>query len=104
VPACAAWVFSLRVFTLEAAQAVMSDQGYAPSVVLDEITNLVAKSLVTLDGSAPNGRWRAARDDTGVRPRENWLKAVKRNRSRAAAPNSFETSSGPSIHGLAGAT
>jgi len=45
-------------FTLEAAQAVMSDQGYAPSVVLDEITNLVAKSLVTLDGSAPNGRWR----------------------------------------------
>src|SRR5260370_42443970 len=45
-------------FTLEAAHAVMSDQSYAPSVVLDEITNLVAKSLVTLDGSAPNGRWR----------------------------------------------
>jgi non-specific serine/threonine protein kinase len=45
-------------FTLEAANAVMSDQGYAPTVVLDEIANLVAKSLVTLDGSAPAGRWR----------------------------------------------
>jgi predicted ATPase/DNA-binding winged helix-turn-helix (wHTH) protein len=45
-------------FTLEAANAVMSDQGYAPPVILDEIANLVAKSLVTLDGSAPAGRWR----------------------------------------------
>jgi predicted ATPase len=45
-------------FTLEAAHAVMSDQGYTASVVLDEIANLVAKSLVTVDGSAPTGRWR----------------------------------------------
>jgi predicted ATPase len=45
-------------FTLEAATAVMSDQGYAASVVLEMIANLVAKSLVTMDGSAPTGRWR----------------------------------------------
>jgi predicted ATPase/DNA-binding winged helix-turn-helix (wHTH) protein len=45
-------------FTLEAANAVMSDQGYAASALLDEIANLVAKSLLTLDRSAPTGRWR----------------------------------------------
>jgi predicted ATPase len=47
-----------RGFTLEAANAVMSDRGYSASVVLNEIANLVAKSLVTLDGSEPTGRWR----------------------------------------------
>jgi predicted ATPase/DNA-binding winged helix-turn-helix (wHTH) protein len=45
-------------FTLEAANAVMSDKGHAVSALLEEIANLVAKSLVTLDGSAPAGRWR----------------------------------------------
>jgi predicted ATPase/DNA-binding winged helix-turn-helix (wHTH) protein len=45
-------------FTLEAATAVMSDQGHTTFVVLDEIANLAAKSLVTLDESAPTGRWR----------------------------------------------
>ncbi len=45
-------------FSLEAAYAVVSDQGQAASVVLDEIANLVAKSLIALDGSAPAGRWR----------------------------------------------
>jgi non-specific serine/threonine protein kinase len=45
-------------FTLEAANAVMSDQGYTASALLEQIANLVAKSLVTLDGSAPTGRWR----------------------------------------------
>jgi predicted ATPase/DNA-binding winged helix-turn-helix (wHTH) protein len=45
-------------FTLEAANAVMSGQGCTPSLVLDEISNLVAKSLVAVDGSAPSGRWR----------------------------------------------
>jgi predicted ATPase/DNA-binding winged helix-turn-helix (wHTH) protein len=45
-------------FTLEAANAVMSDEGHAASVTLDQIANLVAKSLVALDGSAPAGRWR----------------------------------------------
>jgi predicted ATPase/DNA-binding winged helix-turn-helix (wHTH) protein len=44
-------------FTLEAANAVMSDQGYT-STVFDEIANLVAKSLVTVDGSPASGRWR----------------------------------------------
>jgi predicted ATPase/DNA-binding winged helix-turn-helix (wHTH) protein len=45
-------------FTLEAANAVMSDQGYTVSVILEQIANLVSKSLVTLDESAPTGRWR----------------------------------------------
>jgi non-specific serine/threonine protein kinase len=45
-------------FTLEAANAVMRDQGYKASALLEQIANLVAKSLVTLDGSAPAGRWR----------------------------------------------
>jgi predicted ATPase/DNA-binding winged helix-turn-helix (wHTH) protein len=45
-------------FTLGAANAVMSDQGYTASALLEQIANLVAKSLVTLDGSAPSGRWR----------------------------------------------
>jgi predicted ATPase len=45
-------------FTLEAANAVMSDQGYTATVLLEQIANLAAKSLVTLDGSTPTGRWR----------------------------------------------
>jgi predicted ATPase len=45
-------------FTLEAANAVMSGQGHTASALLEQIANLVAKSLVTLDGSAPAGRWR----------------------------------------------
>ncbi len=42
-------------FTLDAAAAIMSDAGVA---VTEGISNLVAKSLVTIDGSAPGGRWR----------------------------------------------
>jgi predicted ATPase/DNA-binding winged helix-turn-helix (wHTH) protein len=45
-------------FTLEAASAVMSDQGHAASALLEQIANLVAKSLVAWDGSTPTGRWR----------------------------------------------
>jgi non-specific serine/threonine protein kinase len=45
-------------FTLEAANALMSDQSHATSVTLEQIANLIAKSLVTLDGSASSGRWR----------------------------------------------
>jgi non-specific serine/threonine protein kinase len=45
-------------FTLEAANALMSDQNHAASVTLEQIANLIAKSLVTLDGSASTGRWR----------------------------------------------
>jgi predicted ATPase len=45
-------------FTLEAANAVMGNQSRATSVLLEQIANLVAKSLVTVDGSAPTGRWR----------------------------------------------
>jgi non-specific serine/threonine protein kinase len=45
-------------FTLEVANALMSDQSHPTSVTLEQIANLIAKSLVTLDGSASIGRWR----------------------------------------------
>ncbi len=45
-------------FTLEAVNAVMSDKGHAAPFLLEQIASLVAKSLVTLDRSAPTGRWR----------------------------------------------
>jgi non-specific serine/threonine protein kinase len=45
-------------FTLEAAIAVMSDDVTGASTVVEGIANLVAKSLLTLDGSVPSGRWR----------------------------------------------
>ncbi|WP_158804251.1 winged helix-turn-helix domain-containing protein [Acidisoma sp. L85] len=45
-------------FTLDAATAVMSDPDGDSYAVLDGVANLVAKSLVTQDGSADAGRWR----------------------------------------------
>jgi predicted ATPase/DNA-binding winged helix-turn-helix (wHTH) protein len=45
-------------FTLEAARAVMCDQDRDASSVLEGIANLVAKSLISRDGSASSGRWR----------------------------------------------
>ena len=45
-------------FTLEAATAVMREAGQDASTVTTNIVNLVAKSLVAPDGSAPSGRWR----------------------------------------------
>jgi predicted ATPase/DNA-binding winged helix-turn-helix (wHTH) protein len=45
-------------FTLEAAAAVLSDGDDAPAVVDEGIASLVAKSLVSRDGSIPAGRWR----------------------------------------------
>jgi predicted ATPase/DNA-binding winged helix-turn-helix (wHTH) protein len=45
-------------FTLEAATAVASNACSSTSAVVDGIANLLAKSLVTVDGSAPSNRWR----------------------------------------------
>src|SRR6202171_340284 len=45
-------------FTLEAATAVTGDASSAGSTVVEGIANLVAKSLVTWDGSTPSNRWR----------------------------------------------
>ena len=44
-------------FTVEAATAIMRDTGHQTTVV-DGIANLVAKSLVALDGSTSGSRWR----------------------------------------------
>src|SRR5262249_44213687 len=45
-------------FGIEAATAVASDTGSTDPVMIDAITNLVAKSLVTLDGSGTAPQWR----------------------------------------------
>ncbi len=45
-------------FTLDAAASVMGTAGRTLPRHLDDISNLVAKSLVTPDGSAPADRWR----------------------------------------------
>jgi predicted ATPase/DNA-binding winged helix-turn-helix (wHTH) protein len=45
-------------FTLDAAIAVLPEADNAPAVVVEGVVNLVTKSLVTLDGSARDGRWR----------------------------------------------
>ncbi|WJR75403.1 winged helix-turn-helix domain-containing protein [Bradyrhizobium sp. NP1] len=45
-------------FTLEAATAVMGDDGVTAAMVAEGIASLAAKSLVSLDASAPFGRWR----------------------------------------------
>jgi len=50
-------VFS-RGFTLDAATAVASKDDYGASVVVESIANLVAKSLLTFDGSTGPDRWR----------------------------------------------
>jgi predicted ATPase/DNA-binding winged helix-turn-helix (wHTH) protein len=45
-------------FTLEAATAVMNDNGRVVFRVDEAIASLVAKSLVAICGSTPSGRWR----------------------------------------------
>jgi non-specific serine/threonine protein kinase len=45
-------------FTLDAATAVMRETGGTEFSVLEDIGNLVAKSLVSFDGPEPSDRWR----------------------------------------------
>ena len=45
-------------FTTEAAAAVMGAAGDAASPVMDGIFNLITKSLVTIDGTGTDNRWR----------------------------------------------
>ena len=45
-------------FRVEATTAVVSGSDDRTGAVLDGVANLVAKSLVTSDGSVPSGRWR----------------------------------------------
>jgi predicted ATPase/DNA-binding winged helix-turn-helix (wHTH) protein len=54
---CRLAVFSAG-FTLEAAAAVMGESGEASAAVGEGIASLVAKSLLSRDGSSPVGRWR----------------------------------------------
>jgi predicted ATPase len=79
-------------FTLEAVKAVMSDQGHAADVLLEQIANLVAKSLVTLDESAPSGRW-GLLETIRAYALEKLSESGDADRSRELQQNSFETSS-----------
>ena len=45
-------------FELEAAAALMNESDDAPTDIGEDIASLVAKSLVSRDGSTPAGRWR----------------------------------------------
>jgi predicted ATPase/DNA-binding winged helix-turn-helix (wHTH) protein len=79
-------------FTLEAVTAVMSDQGHAAAVLLEQIANLVAKSLVTLDESAPSGRW-GLLETIRAYALELLSESGDADRSRELLQNSRETSS-----------
>jgi predicted ATPase len=54
---CFVAVFSAG-FTLEAAAFVINDAETDSSAAVEEVANLVAKSLIVLDGSGPPSRWR----------------------------------------------
>jgi non-specific serine/threonine protein kinase len=79
-------------FTREAATAVMRDTGNGASAVMEGIANLVAKSLMTLDGTAPPVGGGCSRRYGRTRSR-NSLKALKPNTPRDAMRSSFGTSS-----------
>jgi predicted ATPase/DNA-binding winged helix-turn-helix (wHTH) protein len=85
-------------FTVEAASAVMSDQGHAASVVLDEIANLVAKSLVTSDGSAPSGRWRLL-ETTRAYALEKLAESGETEQVARRCAEFFRVLVGPAMHG-----
>jgi predicted ATPase len=85
-------------FTLEPANAVMSDQGYTPPAVLDEIANLVAKSLVTVDGSAPAGRWRLL-ETTRAYALEKLAESGETEQVARRHAEFFRDLVGPAMHG-----
>jgi predicted ATPase len=70
----------------------MSDQGHAAAALLEQIANLVAKSLVTLDESAPSGRW-GLLETIRAYALELLSESGDADRSRELLQNSFETSS-----------
>jgi predicted ATPase len=85
-------------FTLEAATAVMGDQGHTTSVILDEIANLAAKSLVILDESAPTGRWRLL-ETTRAYALEKLAESGETEQSARRCAEFFRDLVRPAMHG-----
>jgi predicted ATPase len=85
-------------FTLKAANAVMRDQGYTASALLEQIANLVAKSLVTLDGSAPTGRWRLL-ETTRAYALEKLAESGEAEQAARRCAEFFRDLVAPAIHG-----
>jgi predicted ATPase len=77
-------------FTLEAATAVMGENGGAPMTVGYGIASLVAKSIVSRDGSSPAGRWRLL-ETIRAYALEKSPKSGRPMRRHAATPSSSET-------------
>jgi predicted ATPase/DNA-binding winged helix-turn-helix (wHTH) protein len=85
-------------FTLEAATAVMSDQGCTASALLEQIANLVAKSLVTLDGLVPTGRWRLL-ETLRAYALEKLAESGETEQAARCCAEFFRDLIGPAMHG-----
>jgi len=85
-------------FTLEAATVVASDVNSARSTIVDGIANLVAKSLVTLDGSAPSNRWRLL-ETIRVYAIEKLAKSGEAEQAARRHAEFFQDYVAPSSHG-----
>ena len=85
-------------FTLEAATAVASNACSSASTVVEGIANLVAKSLVTLDGSAPSNRWRLL-ETIRVYAREKLTKSGEAEQAALRHAEFFRDFVAPSANG-----
>jgi non-specific serine/threonine protein kinase len=79
-------------FSLEAARAAIGDRGQ--ETVVDDIANLVNKSLVILDASQASGRWRIL-ETIRAYGSKSWRRTANCKRLCAATPNFSAISSGP---------
>jgi predicted ATPase/DNA-binding winged helix-turn-helix (wHTH) protein len=85
-------------FTLEAANAVMSDQGHTAPVVLEDIASLVGKSLIALDGAAPSSRWRLL-ETTRAYALEKLAQSDETDQIARRCAEFFRDLLSPAIHG-----
>jgi predicted ATPase len=76
----------------------MSDQGYTASALLEQVANLVAKSLVALDGSEPTGRWRLL-ETTRAYALEKLAESGETEQIARRCAEFFRDLVGPAMHG-----
>jgi predicted ATPase/DNA-binding winged helix-turn-helix (wHTH) protein len=88
-------------FTLEAANSVMGNLAPTAPVVLEAIANLVAKSLVAFDGSAPDCRWRLL-ETTRQYALEKLAQSGETDQIARRGAEFFRDRLGPAIHGSRG--
>jgi len=77
----------------------MSDQGCTASALLEQIANLIAKSLVTLDGLAPTGRWRLL-ETLRAYALEKLAESGETEQAARRCAEFFRDLVGPAMHGL----